>query len=76
MGWFHWLRIRLLPVTRAEAQKRVDTLDRSLSDLRAKVAALPADERAAHSQTVQAMIAEHAHARNVLSDTLDDRSER
>jgi hypothetical protein len=76
MRWLHWLRIHLLPVTRAGAQRRVDTLDRTLSDLRAKVAALPADERAAHTQTVQALIAEQAHARNVLSDTLDNRSER
>jgi hypothetical protein len=44
--------------------------------LRAEVAALPAHERVARAADVQALIAEQAHARNVLSDTLDDRRER
>jgi hypothetical protein len=76
MRWFHWLRIRLLPVTRASAQKRVDAIDQALADLRAEVASLPAHERAAHTRDVQALLTEQAHARNVLSDTLDDRAER
>jgi hypothetical protein len=76
MRWFHWLRIHLLPVSYAAAQQRVDALDHALADLRAEVAALPPDQRAARAQEIQRLIAEHANARNVLSDTLDDRAER
>ena len=76
MRWFHRLRIRLFPVTYAEAQKHVDAIDHALASLRAQVASLPAHERAARAPEVQALISEHARARNVLSDALDDRSER
>jgi cell division protein FtsB len=76
MRWFHWLRIHLLPLSRAAAQKRVDALDHELADLRAEIAALPAQQRAARAQEVQTLIAKQARARNVLSDTLDDRAER
>jgi hypothetical protein len=76
MRWPYWLRIRLFPVTYAEAQQHVDAIDHALADLRAEVAALPAHERAARAPDVQALIAEQAHARNVLSDTLDGRPER
>jgi hypothetical protein len=37
---------------------------------------LPAHKRAARAADVQALITKQAHARNVLSDTLDDRVER
>ncbi|MBK9710895.1 MAG: hypothetical protein IPO81_06075 [Kouleothrix sp.] len=76
MRWLHWLRARLLPVTSAEAQRRVNTIDGELARRRAEVAALPAEERAAHTREIQALIAEQAHARNMLSDALDDRAER
>jgi hypothetical protein len=76
MRWFHWLRGRFLPVTPAAAQKRVDAIDHALAALRAEVASLPAHERAAHAQDVRALLTEQAHARNVLSDTLDNRVER
>jgi len=76
MRWLHRLRIRLFPVTFATAQQRVDTIDQTLADLRAEVASLPAQERDVRAAEVQALIAEQAHARNVLSDKLDDRRER
>jgi hypothetical protein len=74
--WFHRLRIRLFPMTYVAAQKHVDAIDHALANLRAQVASLPAQERAARAPDVQALISEQARARNVLSDTLDDRSER
>ena len=76
MGWLHSLRIRLFPMTYAEAQKHVDAIDHALADLRAEIASLPAHERAARAPALQALIIEQARARNVLSDTLDERSER
>jgi hypothetical protein len=76
MRWLHRLRIRLFPVTYAAAQQHVDTIDHALANLRAEIASLPPQERLARAADVQALIAEQAHARNVLSDTLDDRLER
>jgi hypothetical protein len=76
MGWLHWLRLRLFPVTYVEAQKQVDAIDHALADLRAEVASLPAHERAARAPAIHALIVEQARARNVLSDALDERSER
>ena len=76
MRWLHRLRIRLFAVTSASAQQQVDTIDQALADLRAEVAALPPQERGIHAAEIQALIAEQAHARNVLSDKLDDRQER
>ena len=76
MGWLHRLRIRLFPVTYSAAQQHVDTIDQALAELRAEVAALPAQKRDVRAADVRALIAEQAHARNVLSDKLDDRQER
>lgn len=76
MRWLHRLRVHLLPLTRAGAQKRVDTVDHALARLRAEVSSLPADERAARAPDIQALIAEQARVRNRLSDSLDDRAER
>jgi hypothetical protein len=76
MRWLDWLRTRVFPVTQAAAQHHVDAVDQALAKLRAEVAALPAPERVARAADVQALIAEQARARNVLSDTLDDRRER
>ena len=76
MQWLHQLRIRVFPMTQAQAQQHVDTIDQALAKLRAEIAALPAQERDVRAADVQALIAEHAHARNVLSDKLDDRRER
>ncbi len=76
MNWFHRLRVQLLPVTRAGAQKQVDAADQALAKLRTEVASLPADERAAHARDIQALVTEQARVRNILSDALDDRAER
>jgi len=76
MRWFRSLWLRIIPMTPAEAQKRVDAVDHALADLRAEVAALPAHERAARAPDVHALIVEQAHVRNILSDALDDRSKR
>jgi hypothetical protein len=76
MSLLHWLRIHLLPVTSAQAQRRVDVIDHALANLRAEIASLPEPERAARTHDVKLLITEQAHARNVLSDILDNRSER
>jgi hypothetical protein len=76
MHWLHRVRVKLLPLTRHVAQRRVDAVDRALAALRAEVASLPPQERAARMQDVQALIAAQARARNELSDALDDRAER
>ena len=76
MRWLHRVRVLLLPLTRNVAQRRVDAIDRALAALRAEVASLPPEERAARMQDVQTLIAAQARARNQLSDALDDRAER
>lgn len=76
MHWLHQLRIHLLPITSARAQKRVDDIDHALAKLRTEIALLPPVARSARAQDVQALIAAQAHARDVLADTLDDRIER
>ena len=63
-------------MTQAAAQQRVDTIDHALADLRAKVAALPPQQRAARAREIKTLTAKQARARNVLSDKLDDRRER
>ena len=64
-----WLRQLL-------AQRKVDKVDRTLAELRAKVHALPADKRVAFAKEIQAMVEAQAHARNELSEALDDRYKR
>lgn len=76
MSWLHRLRVRLLPVTPAEAQRQVNAADQALGKLRSEVAALPADQRAARAEDIQALVTEQARVRNMLSDALDDRAER
>lgn len=76
MNWLHRLRVRLFPVTAAEAQRRVNTADQALGKLRSEVAALPANQRAARAEDIQALVTEQARVRNILSDALDDRAER
>lgn len=76
MRWLDWLRLHVFPMNQATAQQHVDAIDQALAKLRVEVAALPADERVARAADVQALIAEQAHARNMLADTLDDRRER
>jgi len=76
MRWLHRLRVHVFPVTQAAAQHHVDAIDHALANLRAEIAALPLNERVARAGDVQALIDKQAHARNVLSDALDDRRER
>jgi hypothetical protein len=73
MSWLQRLWEQLTRLSPATAQRRVDTVDRTLAELRAKVRALPPEQRAAFAQEIQAMIEEQAKARNDLNDALDDR---
>ncbi|HJZ47009.1 MAG TPA: hypothetical protein VKE41_07570 [Roseiflexaceae bacterium] len=66
MQWFRQRR----------AQQRVDKIDRTLAELRAKVRALPPEQQAAFAKEIQAMVEEQARARNELSNALDDRRKR
>jgi hypothetical protein len=78
-GVMHWLRKlwdQLFPLTPTEARRPVNAADRALANLRAKVRALPPEERAAFAKQIQTLIDEQAHARNDLSDALDDRHDR
>lgn len=76
MDWLHKLWAQLSHLSPARAQQRVDTVDRTLAVLRAKVRALPLDQQAAFAQEIHVMIGEQARARNALNDALDDRHER
>jgi outer membrane murein-binding lipoprotein Lpp len=76
MHWFRRIWALLTRLSPAAAQRRVDTIDRTLAELRAKVRALPPEQRAAFAKEIQAMVDEQARARNALSDALDDRHER
>ena len=55
------------------AQRKVDKINRTLTELRAKVRALPPDKRTAFAKEIQAIIKEQARAWNELSEALDDR---
>ncbi len=75
----HWLRklwAQLTALSPAAARRRVDHVDRTLAELRAKVRALPPEQQAAFAQEIHAMIEEQARARNALNDALDDRHDR
>ena len=76
MDWLRKLWAQLSRLTPGAAQRRVDRIDRTLAELRAKVRALPLDQQAAFAKEIQAMIEEQARARNALNDALDDRHER
>jgi hypothetical protein len=76
MDWLRQLWARLFRVTPAAAQHKVDRIDKTLAQLRAKVRTLPADQQAAFADEIHTMIEKQAHARNALNDALDDRHER
>jgi hypothetical protein len=76
MQWLRQLWARLFGITPAAAQHEVDRIDKTLAELRAKVRALPAEQRATYANQIHEMIEEQAHARNALNDVLDDRHER
>lgn len=75
----NWLRTLWMLLTRrspANAQRHVDSVDRTLAELRAKVRALPAEQQAAFADEIQLMIRQQAKAHQKLNDTLDDRHAR
>lgn len=76
MQWLRDLWARLTRRTSASAQRRVNAADRTLAELRAKVRALPPEQRAAFAQEIRDMIEEQAKAHNDLNDALDDRGGR
>jgi hypothetical protein len=76
MQWLRDLLARLTRRTPASAQRRVYATDRTLAELRAKVRALPPEQRAAFAQEIRDMIEEQAQAHNDLNDALDDRGGR
>ncbi len=76
MDWLRKLWAQMSRLTPAMARRRVDRIDRTLAELRAKVRALPPEQQAAFAKEIQAMIEEQARARNALNDALDDRHER
>jgi hypothetical protein len=76
MNWLRQLWALLTRQSPAAAQRRVDHIDRTLAELRAKVRALPPEQQAAFAKEIQAMIEQQAKARNDLNDVLDDRGDR
>jgi len=76
MHWLQRLWQQLTRLSPAAAQRRVDAVDRTLAELRAKVRALPPEQQAAFAREIQAMIEQQAKARNDLNDALDDRGDR
>ncbi len=73
MGWLQRLWEQLMRLSPAAAQRRVDKIDTTLAELRAKVRALPPDKQAAFAREIQAMIEQQAKAHQELNDALDDR---
>ena len=67
---------KLFRLTPGAAQHEVDRIDCTLSELRAKVRALPIEQQAAFANEIYMMIEEQARARNALNEALDDRYER
>jgi uncharacterized coiled-coil DUF342 family protein len=76
MAWLQKVLRRLFPKTRAQAERHMQDADRTLAELRAKVRALPPEQRAAFAKQIQALVDEQAQAHNDLSDLLDDRRDR
>jgi hypothetical protein len=73
MDWLHRLLAKLTRLSPAAAQRRVDTIDRILAELRAKVRTLPLDQHSAFAQEIREMIERQAKAHNDLNAALDDR---
>ena len=73
MDWLRQLWERLTRTSPAAAQRRVDSIDRNLAELRAKVRALPPEQQATFAKEIQAMIEQQAKAHQALNDALDDR---
>ena len=76
MDWFRNLWALLKRQSPAYAQRRVDKIDHTLAELRAKVRALPPEQQAAFAKEIQAMIEQQAQAHTALNNALDDRRDR
>ncbi len=76
MRWFRELWHNLFGKTPAGTRRLVNQRDRELAELRARVAALPPEERAAYDEQIQAAVKAHAAARNAQDDALDNRYKR
>ena len=76
MQWLRHLWAQLIRRTPAGAQRHVDTIERNLAELRAKVSALPAEQRPAFAKEIHSLIEKQAQARANLNDALDDRDVR
>ena len=76
MEWLRRVLAQLFRLGPAAAQQRVNRIDRTLAELRAKVRALPPEQQAAFAKEIQAMVEEQARAHNALNDALDDRYKR
>lgn len=76
MNWLDQLKRRLFGNSQGSAQRTVNQRDETLADLRAHVASLPPEQRAAFGDEVRAAIQAQAKARNNLDDALDDRYKR
>ena len=70
--WALVLRVTRLPI----AQRRVERIEQTLADLRAKVRALPPEQQAAFAKEIQTMIEQQAQAQQERNDALDDRRYR
>ena len=73
MDWLHRISEWLTRLSPAAAQRRVDTIDRTLAELRTKVRGLPPEQQAAFAKEIQTMIEQQAKAHQDLNDALDDR---
>jgi hypothetical protein len=62
--------------TPGNTRRQVVERDKELAELRARVAALPPEERAAYQSEIQAAIKAQAAARNAEDDALDNRYKR
>lgn len=77
MHWLRQIRALLMRAIRLPlAQQRVDRIEHTLAELRAKVRALPPEQRAAFAREIQAMIEQQAQAQRERNDALDDRESR
>lgn len=76
MNWFRRFWAVLTRQSAASAQRQVDTIDRTLAELRAKVRALPPEQQAAFARDIHIMIEQQAQAHQNLNDALDDRHDR
>lgn len=76
MDWLRQMRALLRVIRLPMAQRRVEQIEQTLAELRAKVRALPPDQRAAFAAEIQAMIEQQSQAQQARNDALDGRDRR